>query len=180
MFWTPIEHRSYVHRSCVHRSHVQSIVLHWIEDGVLHCRQCPTLNTVSYIVDSVLKKPYNYLWFASSPANTSWRGSHSLPKPLSDIFETFWISASQYVRNVQNSTKMPYKDLTRYKIFLAVSKYILRDGGFCPKTRFASLHLGFYTKQACQRRNNKAEVWLLDKKWVSSPWNDSMFKYWLW
>ena len=98
----------------------------YIANIVLHCKQCPTLQAMSYIANFVLhcrhcptlksqcpEKPYNYLWSASPPAaNTSWRGSHSLPaKPLSDIFETFWISSSsQYVWEM---FKIPQKCLTR-------------------------------------------------------------------
>lgn len=122
----------------------------------------------------------NYLWSASPPAaNTSWRGAHSLPKPLSDIFETFWISASQYVRNVQNSTNMPYKDLTRYKIFLAVSKYILWDSLSCPKTRLAGLQMVFIQSKPVWEETIRESL-ASGGKVGGLPWNDSMFKYWLW
>jgi len=173
-FWASIVHRSYVQRSCAHRSHVHCPALKTvscIEDSVLHWIQCPALKTVSW---------KNYLWSASPPAaNTSWRGAHSLPKPLSDIFETFWISASQYVRNVQNSTNMPYKDLTRYKIFLAVSKYILWDSLSCPKTRLAGLQMVFIQSKPVWEETIRESL-ASGGKVGGLPWNDSMFKYWLW
>jgi len=138
-----------------------------------NCRQCPTLKPVSW-------KPYNYLWSSSSTANTSWRGAHSLPfKPLSDIFETFWISASICVRNVQNSTNMPYKDLTCYKIFLAVKKYKLWDGAFCPKTRLAGLQMVFIQSKPVWEETIRESL-ASGGKVGGLPWNDSMFKYWLW
>lgn len=52
MFWASIVHWPYLHRSCAHMSHVQCPM--YIANIVLHCKQCPTLQTLSYIADIVL------------------------------------------------------------------------------------------------------------------------------
>ena len=106
---------SYVHRSHAHRSDALRSYVH--RSIVLHCGHNVLQNPTTTCDPQLSSHTHQPI--------TVERGPHSLPKPLSDIFETFWISpSSRYLRNVQNSTKMPYKDLTRYKIFLAVSKYI--------------------------------------------------------
>jgi len=48
------------------------------------------------------------------------------------------------MRNVQNSTEMPF--------FLAVTKYILKDGVFCPKTKLAVL---FFNKKPVRRNSER-------------------------
>ena len=72
----------------------------YIANIVLHCKQCPTLQTLSYIADIVLHWSLSVLKNRTTTCDPLLHqqpipvegGSHSLPnKPLSDIFETFWI-----------------------------------------------------------------------------------------
>ena len=191
MFWASIVHWPYLHRSCAHMSHVQCPV------SYVHCKHCPTLQAMSYIANFVLhcrhcptlksqcpEKPYNYLWSASPPAaNTSWRGSHSLPaKPLSDIFETFWISSSsQYVWEM---FKIPQKCLTR--IIQHVTRFSWLWASIYSETvlaflRLAGLQMVFIQSKPVCSEETIRESLASGKKWMRAPPSyDSMFKYWLW
>ena len=154
MCWASIVHWPYLHRSCAHMSHVQCPV------SYVHCKHCPTLQAMSYIANFVLHCRHCPTLKSQCPEKTVQllviRFSTSSQYQLKGVsftsckaaFGYFWnfldfFLLSICVRNVQNSTKMPYKDYsTRNKIFLAVSKYIFWDGvGFL---RLAGLQMVLY------------------------------------
>jgi len=161
----------------------------YIANIVLHCKQCPTLQTLSYIADIVLHWSLSVLKNRTTTCDPLLHqqpipvegGSHSLPaKPLSDIFETFWISSSsQYVWEM---FKIPQKCLTR--IIQHVTRFswlwasIFWDGVVL---RLAGLQMVFIQSKPVCSEETIRESLVSGKQWMRAPPSyDSMFKYWLW
>jgi len=115
--------------------------------------KCPIVRPLSYIVDSVQQNPTTTCDPLSSPVTSQYQLNggliHFLAKPLSDIFETFWIFCRL---NIMRNGQIPQKCLTRIQHDVTRFSWLWAN---VLQLWANALQLDFYTKQVCQRRNNK-------------------------